>query len=220
MEMITVKHKAGRHKLCCHRIVLFTTFILIQYCLYGSSSGLYGMDAKAFYQMKDSIMNSIYDVLQHSDEWSKPYQNDLLKTTIMEDNKSNTEREMVLIKDVSVAKLIYFLGYIAGIDLEMGNGYHYLICSSPHTALERLYKFYSELPPTNIYVYWLTYNLFELMSTNIYSDPIGLELITTGDDDVDKYAKEHPNKRFSKDVFMSDNIGNAFNYLQGILKSQ
>lgn len=217
--MRTVKYKIAQYKLRFHRIVLFTTFMLIQCCLYGSSKNLYGMDAKEFYQMKDSIMNSIYDVLQHSDEWSKPYQNDLFETRMVEDNKNNTEREMVLIKDGSVAKLIFFLGYIAGIDLEMGNGYHYLICSPPHTALERLYKFYSELPPTNIYVYWLTYNLFELMLTKIHTDPIALELITK-DVNEKKYATEHPDERFSKDVFMSENIGNAFNYLQGILKSQ
>lgn len=209
-----------RHNIFKYALALI--LVLSQYNLFGQSEPI-GFNADEFYQIKDSLMESIHDVLQNADDSSESYENNMLRASKGRGLKDNIERKRITIKDWRIARLTFFLGYIAGIELDMGDRYHYFSNSPLRDRMETLLNFYSKGHYDNIYPYWILYNLTDYMYAETYANPMMTEQITLDDhykDDEFKYAHENPDKRLSKDILITDAVSKAEEYLNGILKSK
>lgn len=202
--------------------MLILVSILVPSSVYGFTG--IGVDANEFYQVKDSTINAIHDVVQHINDLPEPYENSLFK--IEKDFNHNIGKKggkRVLSKNEDVTRLLFFLGYISGIDLDMGDHYHLHNAPSLEGIVELNNLFYDK-KYGDIYPYWLIYIANDLLSNNVLYHPTMTKILVDKDyDQYDgeeiNYAKKHPNEFFSQNVFLQQTILEANNRIHRILRN-
>lgn len=203
--------------------VFLAVLILALFRVNAYADEVLGFDSEEFFKMKDSTLNAMHDLLQHTDYFSTPYENSLFKIVTNGDYIPNKKERLVRVKNFTVVRLMHFLGYISGINLSIGD-YCHLLDSQKLIWIEKLYKFYYKKKYGLIYNYWVIYNMFYMTMEQYTWHPVFTKMLLgkSGykqyDGEALYYAKDHPKERFSQEVFIHEDITKAFFRLNGILK--
>lgn len=178
----------------------------------------FGIDANEYIRQKNELLDNLHDLILHSTENIRKYENKLGRIEII--SSDNILKKRVIINDFNDVRFLIFLGYLSDIDLKVGEWY------TPHhspslEALRELDAFYLTKRNVNIFPYWIYFNAYMAFLERSCND-LSFELMIESDEDEDiiytKYIDKYPNRQFSKDliIFRSMNSGKIY----GILKSE
>lgn len=216
--------KSGFKNSLCSKLMLILALLFVQCDVYGFTTRI-GVDANVFYQVKDSTINAIHDVVQHINDLPEAYENSLFKIGVDFGNKVGKKGgERLLSKNNDVNRFLFFLGYISGIDLDMGD-YNHLNNAPSLEGIVELHDFFYGKKYGDIYPYWLIYIANDLMTANVLYDSTMYKILYEKDyeqydDDEVNYAKEHPDEKFSQDVFLQQIILEANGRIHRILRNK
>lgn len=178
----------------------------------------FGIDANEYVRQKKELLDNLHDLILHSNENIKKYENKLGSIEII--SSDNIIKRRVIINDFKNVRFLLFLGYLSDIDLKVGEWY------TPHNspsleALRELDAFYLTKRNVNIFPYWIYFNTYMSFLERSCND-LSIELITESDEDEEtiytKYIDKYPNRIFSKDLIITRSM--SLEKIYGILKSE